>query len=70
MVDIVECHSDYTYAERPVAFIWKGTRLEIKEIVREWRHPLGKGFRVRTLDGQEFELSFEDSSNEWKINQL
>jgi hypothetical protein len=69
MSDIVECHSDYTYAERPVAIIWEGKRLEIKEIMREWRRPLGKGFRVCTVDGQEFDLLFEDSSSEWKINQ-
>ncbi len=70
MSDMVECHSDYTYPERPVALTWEGRRLEVTEVLREWRNPDGKGFRVRTTDGQEFELLYQEAASEWQIRSL
>jgi len=67
MSDIVECHSDYTYAERPTALTWEGQRLEIAEILLQWRTPEGKGFRVRTIGEQVFELLYREVANEWQI---
>ena len=69
MGELVECHSDYTYAEKPVALVWEDRRLEITEILAEWRTPDEKRFRVRTSDGQEFELSYREAVNEWQIYQ-
>jgi len=69
MSDIVECHSDYTYAEKPVALTWEGQRLEIVEISLRWRSPEGHGFRVRTNDDQEFVLFYRVAADEWKITQ-
>lgn len=68
MNDLVECHSGYTYAERPLAFSWEGRRLEIKEITKEWRIPGGRCFRVLTGDGQTFELFYGELYDEWRIN--
>jgi hypothetical protein len=67
MSDIVECHSDYTYAERPIALTWEGQRLEIVETSFRWRTPEGNGFRVQTSDGQEFVLFYRETSDEWQI---
>ena len=64
MGEIVECHSDYTYAERPVALTWEGSRLEITEITAQWRTPDEKRFQVRTIDGQKFELSYREAAHE------
>ena len=69
MSDIVECHSDYTYAEKPVALTWEGQRLEIIEISHRWRTPEGNGFRVRTNDAQEFVLFYRVAADEWQITQ-
>ena len=69
MAEFVECHSDYTYAERPVALTWDGQRLEIVKILAQRRTPDEKRFRVRTSDGQEFELSYHETVNEWQIYQ-
>lgn len=69
MNDIVECHSDYEYAEKPVALTWKDQRLEISEIVERWRIPGAKCFRVRTTDGQIFELFYGELYDEWRIHQ-
>jgi hypothetical protein len=69
MDNIVECHSDYEYAERPVALTWKGQRLEISEILERWRIPGASCFRVRTSDGQVFELFYGELYDEWRVNQ-
>jgi hypothetical protein len=76
MTDIVECHSGSTYAERPTALTWQGERLIVAEILSQGRTPLVKWFRVRTADGQVFELSYPESDNEypseykWRISQF
>ena len=69
MIDIVECHSDFEYAEKPVALTWKDQRLEISEIVERWRIPGAKCFRVRTTDRQIFELFYGELYDEWRIHQ-
>ncbi len=69
MSDIVECHSEYEYAEKPVAMTWQGQRLEIADILARWRIPGAKYFRVRTADGRIFELFYGELYDEWRINQ-
>jgi hypothetical protein len=69
-MDAVECHSDTTYAEKPVALTFLGRRLEITRILAEWRTPDEKCFRVRTSDGQAFELSYRPSGAEWHVRQI
>ncbi|GAB4473087.1 MAG: hypothetical protein Kow0088_08140 [Anaerolineales bacterium] len=68
-MEIVECHSEYEYAERPLALWWQGQRLEIQEILDQWRVPGGKGFRVKTKDDQIFELFYGELFDEWRIYQ-
>jgi len=69
MNEIVECHSDFEYAERPVALTWNDQRLEIGEIMARWRIPGARCFRVRTIDGQLFELFYGELYDEWRIHQ-
>ena len=66
---IVECRSEHEYAERPVALTWQGRRLEVGEILARWRTPGEKCFRVRTVDGQIFELAYIEAADEWRIHQ-
>jgi hypothetical protein len=66
--ELVECHSGYTYAERPVALRWQGWRLEVEAVEAEWRIPGGKRFLVRTRDGQQFELFYGEMYDEWRVN--
>ncbi len=65
---LVECHSGYEYAERPVALYWEGVRLEVDRVEAEWRIPGGHCFRVSTKDGQKFELLYGELYDEWRIN--
>jgi hypothetical protein len=66
--ELVECHSGYEYPDHPVALHWQGCRLEIEEIEAQWRLPEGKRFRVRTRDGQVFELFYHQVNDEWSID--
>jgi hypothetical protein len=68
MPDLVECHSGSEYGERPTALHWNGQRLEVAEVEARWRIPGGKKFRVRTSDGQVFELLYVELFDEWRIH--
>ena len=68
MTDPVECHSGYTYAERPVALQWEGRRRAIEEVLDHWRTPGGICFRVKTTEGQIFKLYFNEMFEEWHID--
>jgi hypothetical protein len=68
MSDLVECHSGFEYAERPVALRWEDQRLEIQSVDAEWLIPGGKCFRVTTQDGRCFELFYGELYDEWRIN--
>jgi hypothetical protein len=70
IVDSVECRSDAEYADRPLALTWQGRRLEIAEILATWRGPGEKGFRVKTADGQAFELAYRQLPDEWHVQPL
>jgi hypothetical protein len=70
MSELVECHSGYEYAERPVALQFEGHRLEITEVETEWRIPGGHCFRVRVQDDRRFELFYGELYDEWRINPI
>ena len=66
--EAVECHSGFEYAERPTSLRWDGQRLEITDILAQWRIPGGKRFRVSVADGRVFELFYGELYDEWRIN--
>ena len=66
----VECYSGHTYAERPVAFVWEGQRVEIDEIETDGNIPEGKFFRVKTSSGMRFKLTYFTNEDKWTINEL
>jgi hypothetical protein len=70
MKDMVECHSGYAYAERPVAFYWEGEHLDVKSIEANWHTPAGRFFRVRSLDERLFDLIYDEIENDWKIKEV
>ena len=70
MSESVECHSGFTYAEKPVALTFLGRRLEVAEILAQGRTPQEKWFQVRTSDGRVFRLAYGEVSGEWQIQQL
>lgn len=68
--ELVECHSGFTYAERPTALHWEGERLVIQQVEDAWRIPGGRRFRVRVEDGRQFELFYGELYDEWRIHAL
>lgn len=70
MMNTVECRSDSTFAERPLSLTWQGCRYEIAEIFARWRGPAERGFRVKTTDGQAFELTYRELPDEWHVQPI
>lgn len=64
---IVECYAGYRYPERPRAFLWEGERVEVTEVERQWRTPIGPTFYVRTLDGRHFTLTYDEAADTWDV---
>ncbi len=69
-MDAVECRSDTEYAERPLSLRWQGCRHEIAEILARWHGPGEKGFRVITVDGLAFELTYLEISDDWHVQPI
>ncbi len=69
-MDAVECRSDTEFAERPLAILWQGSRLEVAEVLARWRGPRERGFRVKTTNGQAFELTYRELEEEWKVSPI
>ena len=67
MPDCVICRSETTYAEKPVALLWEGERLDISVILASWHTPQGKIFRVSIADGRTFDLTYLLGDNIWQI---
>ncbi|MGD0004531.1 MAG: hypothetical protein ABSE06_09920 [Anaerolineaceae bacterium] len=67
---VVECYSGSAYAERPIALLWDGQRLEFTGVEERWRIPGELCFRVRTRDNRRFELFFNELKATWKINEV
>lgn len=63
----VECHSGYTYAERPVAVEMDGRMVEIEGILAESRTPTGRKFKVQFSNGREIELVYTEAKDEWEL---
>ena len=70
MEDTVECRSESSYPEKPVALTWDGTRREVDAILSRSRSPQGISFRVRTTDGLVFELDYVIATDEWLITPI
>jgi hypothetical protein len=67
MKDTVECRSESSYPEKPVAFNWEGTRHNVDAILSRSRDPQGISFRVRTTGGLFFELVYTTAVDGWHI---
>jgi hypothetical protein len=67
MSEIVECRSDWEYAQRPLAFTWQGQRLAIQDVIAEYQTPSDRRFLVRTAECGNFELSYDLNLDQWTI---
>ncbi len=70
----VVCYSGSRADERPTAFIRRGWRVEIAEILDRWYEggidpgsPVVNYFRVRTADGEEYLLRYLSLFDAWSV---
>ena len=63
----VECHSEYTYAERPSAVYLEGKRREIVAVQASWQTPEGRYFRVLTENDVTLTLLYKITEDQWEI---
>ena len=61
----VECYSGGRFAERPVAFTWRGEKMRVASVERAWHTSQGLAFLVRLADSRYFELTYTVSRDEW-----
>ena len=67
MTDLVECRSDYQYAQRPTAVYWDGEWLSVQVILADWEEPDGKGFRVLSGNLIAFDLFYSYEHDSWEV---
>lgn len=65
----VSCYSGFTYAERPLSFVWNGQVLDVKAVENTWVEPGKRHFRVRA-DDTLFELCYDEFKDEWSVTDL
>jgi len=50
--------------------MWRGRHYEVAEILARWHGPGEKGFRVKTIDGFAFELTYQEISDDWHVQPI
>lgn len=63
----VQCYSGSRYGERPLSFSLHDETYVVKVVERSWRTPSNLHFRVRTEEGEIFELAYDDGSDTWCV---
>jgi hypothetical protein len=68
--DRVECRSDHDYAGRPLAFYWQDQRLEVADVLVQYRNPNGISYQVQTHGFGIFKLDYDLHTDEWSVQPL
>lgn len=70
----VECYSGHKVNERPLAFTFRGNRLEITEIIDRWyqgnpnsQQPSLDYFKVRTATSEEYIIRYNTLFDAWSV---
>ena len=66
----VECHSGFTYAQRPLRFQWLGEWQEVENIFDQWKTPTGAGFKGSTTVHMVFELYYHEDLDQWEVQDI
>lgn len=67
MKTVVQCHSAFRYAEKPISFQWEACKYKVKQIIAEWKTEPGYHFIVITNTEHVFELNYDENSDCWQI---
>jgi hypothetical protein len=66
-MSLVQCRSDFCYAQRPQRIYWAGVWQNVTRLTAEWKTPDGHIFRVLTDANIVFELIFQEINDNWQI---
>jgi hypothetical protein len=64
---LVLCHSEFTYAQQPVRFLWQENWLDVESILTQWKSPGSICFRVMTTAHMVFELYYQEDRDVWQV---
>lgn len=64
----VECNSGFSACDYPTAIWWQGRRLKVKIILKEWREPSEKCYRLLVNDNLYLEARLNEKENTWQVN--
>jgi hypothetical protein len=69
MGDAITVESDLVDGlPRPRAFLWKGRRLTVTDLGRQWSDEQGRRhFLVRVSDRQVYELAYQPAEGHWTL---
>ena len=63
----VSTYSGHRLHERPVSFIWKDRRLEVREILEQGYEPDSLFFKVIAADGGVYLLRYHRATDSWEV---
>ncbi len=63
----VECYAGHTYPTAPRAFVFRGRRRSVEQVIRTWRTPGAVWFRVRVEHDDVFTLVYYEDEYAWII---
>ena len=66
----VETYDGFKGAERPVAFTWKGRRIECRKILDRWYGEDYEHFKVDGDDGRTYVLRYDRPHDRWEISAI
>ena len=67
---LVECRSEYTYAQKPVRFLWQENWQAVESILGQWKSPESISFRVMTTTKVIFELYYLEDRDIWQVQSI
>jgi hypothetical protein len=67
--DPVVVYSSSSYARWPTALYWDDRRLPVRRLIAEWRTPRARNFLVQTDGERQFECSFDEDQNRWRVTE-
>lgn len=65
--DWVECRSDYDYPGRPTALWWRGSRLEVAQVLDARQTIAGKSYLIFVENAGVFTCTFLEGADTWEI---
>jgi hypothetical protein len=63
----VEAYSGYKANERPLRFDLDERTYEIAAVEDRWQDPNAEYFKVRTVDGKQYLLRYDEHTDEWTL---